>query len=186
MTGLPHRHSEKATVPSRDVFISYAQADRNIARQLAERLQERGLSIWLGISDIEAGINWSTALREAVENCRLCVVLVSNKATPSTRSLSAEWAAIQDSAWRRPGLSVCPVVLDDAEIPVFLRSWQGIRLSRKDGVIDRAVDRVVEALGREPAESTVGVSERESSERAARFSEIIDTLTTAQKATTKE
>jgi hypothetical protein len=139
----------------------------------------------LGIDDIEAGNNSSAALREAVENCRLCIVLVSDRASPSAPSLSAEWAAIQDSAWRRPNLLVCPVVLDNADIPVFLRSWQGIGLSRKDGDIERAVDGIVEALGREPAELTVGVSERESSERAARFNQMINALT-ARKAASSE
>jgi hypothetical protein len=163
------------------VFISHARGDRNIARQLALRLRERGFSTWVEDEDIEPGMDWGRVLRDAIESSRLCVVLVSDKASPPPRFLSAEWAAIQDSAWRRPDLTVCPVVLDDVDIPVFLRSSQGIRLSRKGGNIEKAVDDIVRILGQRPADRTAAASERESSERAARFSEMINTLTEVQK-----
>jgi hypothetical protein len=186
MRDRPHDHSEKAPVPSKDVFISYARADRDVAQQLAERLRERGLSTWLNAENIRPGMDWSRMERNAVENSRLCIVLVSDKASPSTQPLSAEWTAIQDSAWRRPDLLVCPVVLDNADIPVFLRRWQGIRLSRKEGNIEKAIDGIIEVVGKKAGERTVEISERDTSERAARFSEMIDILTAAQKAASNE
>jgi hypothetical protein len=186
MTGRPDRLSLKKPVPHRDVFISYAQADKNIAQQLAERLRQRGLSTWLDVENIQPGMDWGRMQRDAVENSRLCVVLLSDKANPPIQSLSTEWAAIQDSVWRRPDLSVCPVVLDDTEIPVFLRSWRGIHLSRIGGNIEEAIDGIIDVLGEKPGERTVGVSEREASERAARFTEIINALTAARKAASNE
>jgi hypothetical protein len=81
---------------------------------------------------------------------------------------------------------VCPVVLDDADVPVFLRGWQRIRLSRADGNIAKAADDIVEVLGKEPTERTVEVSERDTSERTARFSDIINTLTAAHKTASTE
>jgi hypothetical protein len=186
MKGHNHPGSEKARVGHPDVFISYAAADRKVAQELALRLNERGVSTWLEIENIQSGMDWGRTIRDVIENSGLCMVLISDKTNAPTQWLSKEWATIQESAWRRPDLMVCLVVLDGVEIPVFLRNWQTISLSRKDGNIEKAIDDIIEMFRHKRTRRTAGVSERESSERAARFSEMIDTLTAAQQEASRE
>jgi hypothetical protein len=146
-----------------------------VAKALANKLHDRGLSTWSD-EDLQPGEEWDVALRSAINRSRMGLVLVSKKA-----SASKEWAAIQDTAWRRPDFTVCPVLFDDAEIPPFLRQWQGLRSSRYSEDLEKAAKTVVEMLKRGPSRQAKKPSGRDTSETAARFSEIAQTLRESQK-----
>ncbi len=83
------------------VFISHASADKDVAHALASRLRDRGLSIWLDDQNLKAGEEWNTKLREAIDQSRLCLVLLSADTSPSTPLLSKEC--------HDPGLHMAPL-----------------------------------------------------------------------------
>ena len=96
--------------------------------------------------ELQPGEDWVSRLRNVINESRLCLVLVSEKASAHSPWVSKEWTLIQDTVWRRPDLSVCPVILDDADIPTFLRPWQLLRASRENARLERAADGVAEML----------------------------------------
>jgi hypothetical protein len=170
--------------PPIDVFVSFARADKDVAHTLAKSLRDRGLSTWLD-DDLRPGEEWDSKLRSVLNKSRLCLVLISDKASAHSPWVSREWTLIQDTAWRRPDLSVCPVILGDADIPTFLRQWQVLRGSRENARLEKAADDVVEMLRRGPSQPTKEPSKRDLSETAARFSEITQTLRESQNAERK-
>jgi hypothetical protein len=186
VTDRPNHPAKEPARRAGNVFISSAPADKNVAQELARGLRARGLSTWLEIENLQPGAAASEALRAAIEEADLCLVLVGKKTNPNSAWLSKEWATIQDAAWRRSDLAICPVLLDDVAPPAFLRRWRELRLPRKNRNIAEAVDGIVEMLAQDPTERAVGVSEADLSETTARFSEMISTLTEVQKATDTE
>lgn len=67
------------------VFISHSSWDAQVARQLARRLSDAGLTVWLPEDEILPGDNWAKQVGKALEESDLMVVLV----TP--HSFRSEW-----------------------------------------------------------------------------------------------
>jgi hypothetical protein len=174
----PAEGTGRIDAPSIDVFVSFARADKDVAHALAKNLRDRGLSTWLD-DELQPGEEWNSKLRNVINKSRLCLVLVSEKASAHSPLVSKEWTLIQDTAWRRPDLSVCPVILDDADIPTFLRQWRVLRASKENARLEKAADGVVEML-RGPSQPAKEPSRHDLSETAARFSEITQTLRESQ------
>lgn len=107
-----------------DVFLSYAQADESLARQLAEALREQGLSVWVDEENLQPGAEWASAIQSAIERSKNVVVLLSENSSKS------EWvrreAAIALAGTKR----VVPVFLSKhADIPFIMQHLQGVDLS---------------------------------------------------------
>jgi hypothetical protein len=67
----------------REVFISFASADRAIADRLVRSLEQRGLSCWIAHRDIHGGENYQAQIPAAVEACAVMLVLYSRNAARS-------------------------------------------------------------------------------------------------------
>ncbi len=65
------------------VFLSYADRDGELARQLAERLGAAGVSVWLDEREVEPGDNWADKLQTALKHADAMVVLLSPEAVRS-------------------------------------------------------------------------------------------------------
>jgi hypothetical protein len=65
------------------VFISHSSKDTPIARQLARRLSEAGLRVWIPEDEILPGDNWAKKVGQALEESDLMVVLVTPHAFES-------------------------------------------------------------------------------------------------------
>jgi hypothetical protein len=65
------------------VFISHSSKDALIARQLAHRLSEAGLNVWIPEDKILPGDNWAKKVGQALEESDLMVVLVTPQAFES-------------------------------------------------------------------------------------------------------
>jgi hypothetical protein len=128
-----------------DVFISNARADRELAAQLADRLQRRGLEVWQADQALAPGERWRQPIKEAVDGARLGLVILSRATDASQPMLSAEWMALVESRWQRPDLAFCTLRLGDVEIPPFLRGWQTVQLSsRQPKELDRAANMIAD------------------------------------------
>lgn len=65
---LPHR---------RNVFISYAREDSDIANTIENELSSHRLSIWRDVHALRAGENWKTAIDHAINNVDFFILLRS-------------------------------------------------------------------------------------------------------------
>jgi adenylate cyclase len=60
-----------------DIFISYSSKDREQADLLTELLASAGLSVWIDKSALNAASSWSKEIVQAINECRVFVVLLS-------------------------------------------------------------------------------------------------------------
>ena len=125
-------------------FISYSNLDRPVAERLADKLNSRGLDVWLDTLQILPGDSLVQKIfEEGLKDCQLFIVLLS------PNSIKSEWVKQELDVALINKLKritrVIPVIVDDCEIPVALRSIVWIDL--KDG-IDRAADLIANAAFR--------------------------------------
>jgi len=72
-----------------DVFLSHASADKAAVRELAERLEGDGLSVWLDAWVIQHGDNIALAIEKGLESPRTWVLVMSQA------TLASEWITLE-------------------------------------------------------------------------------------------
>jgi hypothetical protein len=66
-----------------DAFISYANRDKATADATCAALESAGIRCWIAPRDIAPGADWGAAIIEALETCRLFVLIFSSSADES-------------------------------------------------------------------------------------------------------
>ena len=108
------------------VFLSYSDADRDFARQLASQLSKRGHQVYDPSDQLFPGDNWPLKIGEALQKSKAMVVLLSPD------SMKSEWVrreiefALGDQNYKG---RLFPVLVRPAQrIPGILREIQeGLR-----------------------------------------------------------
>ncbi len=111
-----------------DIFVSYTEKDRELARRIATLLEAHGWSVWWD-RRIPAGETWRSVLESALEGMRCMVVLWSS------RSIVSEWVHEEASEGRRQG-KLFPVLLEAVRPPAGFRELQAADLSGWDGTAE--------------------------------------------------
>jgi TolB-like protein len=101
----------KASGSTPTVFISYASQDAATADKVCAALEATGLPCWIAPRDVRAGQSYAAAIVEAINSCRMLVLLLSQAAIDSPHVLREVERA---SSKRRPVLSVR---MDAAKLP---------------------------------------------------------------------
>jgi serine/threonine-protein kinase len=68
---------------TRDVFISHAGEDANVAVEVCALLEKRGLKCWMAPRDVAAGSVWDEAILDAIETSRVFLLILSKSANDS-------------------------------------------------------------------------------------------------------
>ena len=98
-----------------DVFISYASSDRGRAIQLKEQLESVGVTVWIDIARIDGAAIWPSEIVDAIENCRVLILLCSDASMCS-------WAVTQEIQLAGEGRKpILPLVLERTVFPAQLR-----------------------------------------------------------------
>src|SRR6266481_5438111 len=66
-----------------DVFISYAEEDKQTATSACTTLETAGVSCWIAPRDVRPGANWEQAIVEAISASRLMLLVFSEYANLS-------------------------------------------------------------------------------------------------------
>lgn len=100
------------------IFISYAREDaRALALKLRNDLVAVGQDAWLDTAEIGIGESWAQDVEEAIENCDIAVVLMSNAAYVS------QACRAEQSRSLRKGKRVIPLLVQpDADRPLELET----------------------------------------------------------------
>jgi hypothetical protein len=109
-----------------DIFISYANEDRESAAQLAQMLEAVGWRIWWD-RRIPAGRTWRSVLEDALREMRCMVVLWSHS------SVDSPWVTEEAEEARRRGKTIVPVLIQAVEPPIGFRAIQAADLAHWDG-----------------------------------------------------
>lgn len=108
-----------------DIFISYASADREHARQLAEALTRRGHAVWWDRT-IPPGRVFDEVIQEAIHDARCMIVLWS------AASVRSNWVKTEASEGAARGILV-PALTADVLPPMEFRRIQAANLTAWDG-----------------------------------------------------
>lgn len=114
---------------SQDIFISHSSDDGKIAKQVCNKLEERGASVWIAPRDIGPGEEWDEAIIEAIQNCDNVLVLISDSANESQQvKREINLAEGYDS-------TVIPVLVDGTEpagkLKFFMETKQWLETNRQ-------------------------------------------------------
>jgi len=66
-----------------DVFISHSSKDKTIADAVCARLEARGIRCWIAPRDVQPGQPYAEELIDAIQNCRVMVLVLSANANAS-------------------------------------------------------------------------------------------------------
>lgn len=112
-----------------DIFISYANEDREVAARLAQMLGSAGWGVWWD-RRIPAGSTWRSVLEDALREMRCLVVLWSEN------SVQSQWVTEEAEEARRLGKTIVPVLLQRVEPPIGFRAIQAADLVNWNGSIE--------------------------------------------------
>jgi TIR domain len=108
-----------------EIFISYASADRDRARVLAEALTKRGYSVWWDRT-IPPGRVFDEVIQEAIQGARCMIVLWS------ADSVRSNWVKTEAAEGVTRGILV-PALIGDAAPPIEFKRIQSANLSQWEG-----------------------------------------------------
>lgn len=111
-----------------DIFLSYANEDREAARAVAGLLESAGCTVWWD-RRIPAGRTWRSMIEEALRDMRCMVVLWS------AHSVESDWVKEEAEEARALG-KLIPVLIEPVKPPVGFRSIQAADLTQWDGSRD--------------------------------------------------
>lgn len=66
-----------------DLFVSYSQPDREAAFVLVQRLEARGISVWIAPRDVSPAADWAAEIIDAISSARLMVLVFSGSSNDS-------------------------------------------------------------------------------------------------------
>lgn len=127
---------------TRQVFLSYAQDDRVVARRLAEGLKAAGLRVWFDQWELAAGDSIVSRIRQAVAATDLLLVLLSPRSVQS-RWVQTELSSFLARELKDRAITLIPALIEDCEIPPVLADRQYLDL-RKD--FDKGLERLIDQL----------------------------------------
>jgi hypothetical protein len=111
-----------------EIFLSYANEDRETARAVADLLESSGWTVWWD-RRIPAGRTWRSMIEEALRDMRCMIVLWS------THSVESDWVKEEAEEARALG-NLVPVLIEPVKPPVGFRSIQAADLTGWDGAKD--------------------------------------------------
>jgi pSer/pThr/pTyr-binding forkhead associated (FHA) protein len=97
------------------VFVSHSSEDKRVARMVAQYLRRGGWKVWIDEVGIAGGKQWHSELIRALESTWVVLLLVTY------HSMRSRWVVREIQAADRLGLTVIPVVFEDAPYPDELR-----------------------------------------------------------------
>jgi hypothetical protein len=94
-------------MPTREVFVSYSQPDREAALALVAHLEEHGIQCWVAPRDVAPAADWAAEIIEAIAAARVMVLVFSGAANSSPQVRREVERAVHR------GLTVLPFRLED-------------------------------------------------------------------------
>ena len=90
-----------------DAFISYSHVDKATADAACSALEAAGIRCWIAPRDIVPGREWGAAIVEAIDHCRVMVLIFSSSANESRQIYREVERAISN------GVPVVPMRIED-------------------------------------------------------------------------
>ncbi|HXU82665.1 MAG TPA: toll/interleukin-1 receptor domain-containing protein [Polyangia bacterium] len=123
------------TIDAGHLFLSHNHQDKEFVRQLAVDLRDRGVKVWLDEWQLRIGDSLVGRVSSGIQEAGYLAVVLSRS------SVTSPWVALELNAalaeeLRRKSVFVLPILLEDCEVPVFVRDkmYADFRRSYSDGL----------------------------------------------------
>ncbi len=102
------------------IFLSHSSKDKFFVRELAERLREYGVKVWLDEAEIKIGESLTEKVGRAIDEMDYVGVVLSSN------SINSEWVqkelqVAMQKEFSKKKVVILPMLLEHVEIPPFLR-----------------------------------------------------------------
>jgi hypothetical protein len=101
---------DEAAAGKLDVFVSYANENKDVADALVHVLERNGLRCWIAPRDIVPGSNWSASIIKGIQRCKSLVLVFSAQSNASQQVLHEVERAVHR------GLPILPFRIEEAPI----------------------------------------------------------------------
>ena len=133
------------------IFISYSQPDRDAAFALVQRLEARGIRVWIAPRDVSPAADWAAEIIDAISSARLMVLVFSGSSNDSGQVRREVERAVHKQ------LPILPFRIEDVlpskSLEYFLSAqhWMDAFPPPVEPHIDRLCDYLDAALGGDAA-----------------------------------
>ena len=100
---------------SSEVFVSYSSQDRDRVIPVVQHIRNSGISVWVDEGNIHAADLWSEQIVQAIADCKIMVVMLSENSTDSHNVIKEVMLSSEQKK------ILLPVYLEPAEIPAKLQ-----------------------------------------------------------------
>lgn len=126
------------------VFLSYANSDKEFASALSNELERRGLSVWLDKRNLLPGDNWPLEIGKALAKSQAMIVLISPESMRSDKVRQEIEYALGHSSFEH---RVFPVeVRPTHEVPWILRKFSILKGTQSTAKISQTIANALEQV----------------------------------------
>ena len=124
------------------VFISYASQDAAVANSIVAALESHGHPCWVAPRNVRGGESYAAAIVQAINSCRMLVLVLSRSSTESVHVLREVERASSKN------LAILAVRVDEAELTPELEYFLSANhwLDASGGSIARILPALVESV----------------------------------------
>ncbi|GFN77453.1 tir domain protein [Plakobranchus ocellatus] len=79
----PDISAAKTNQHKKDLMISYSHADKEMMLKIRDNLEKFGISVWVDVSGLSAGVDFLSKIGEAIIDCKLFLSLLSANSVKS-------------------------------------------------------------------------------------------------------
>lgn len=126
------------------VFLSYANTDKEFASALSNELERRGLSVWSDKQNLLPGDNWSLEIGKALAKSQAMVVLISPESMRSEKVRQEIEYALGHSSYEH---RLFPVeIRPTEEVPWILRKFNILKSTQSAAKISQTIADALEQV----------------------------------------
>lgn len=152
------RYKVGGGIVSHDVFICYSSVDKNVADPVVSALENQTIRCWYAPRDIEPGADWGESITEALQECKVVLLIFSSNSNQSKRVLDEIYYAISEEK------TILPFRIENLDptgamrLHLSSRHWLDAFQPSWQSHISRLVNSVSMILGREVGPGDISVS----------------------------
>lgn len=117
----------------KDVFISHAKEDYEIAEKLYDFLLQKGFSPWLDKKKLKVGSNWDYEIKKALRESTFVILLLSSTSVKKRGYVQKEFKYSVEYSENKlvDDIYIIPILLDKCEVPDSLSKFQWIEIENE-------------------------------------------------------